>query len=387
MPFTTGEPKRAVQYVRMSSDQQDYSTTYQRNAIAEFAVRNGFEIVATYADEGISGLGIEKRDGLKSLLADIFAGATKAEAVLVYDVSRWGRFQNPDQAAHYEFMCQEAGARVIYCAETFADDGSPLAGLIKHIKRTMAAEYSRELSVRVTRAKDGLRALGYWQGSTPGYGLRREIVSLDGRSLAIRDHGEWKGFPNAHTRLVEGPGYEVATIKRIYRMFLSKNGSYRGIAETLNREGILSENGGKWTRARVRGVLLNPKYKGSPTVGRQRAILGGPRSNLPESDWLIVEGGSPALIDEKTFAAVERKRQRLRRSPTREEALSDLRRLLRDHGRLTLKIVIQYGCWSPMVYQRQFGGMTVAFMKLDMKCPLNTLVWWSDFALTEWVLR
>ena len=356
--------RRAAQYVRMSSDQQDYSVTYQKKAIADFAEKNGFEVVATYADEGVSGLGIERREGLKALLADVFAGHQAFEAILVYDVSRWGRFQNPDQAAHYEFMCQEAGARVIYCAETFQDDGSPLGALIKHIKRTMAAEYSRELSVKVRRAKNGLRSLGFWQGSTPGYGLRREIVSVDGRALAIRDHGEWKGFPNAHTRLTKGPEGEIAVIKRIYEMFLAPEGSYRGIAETLNREGILGEGGEPWTRARVRNVLVNPKYKGELTVGRYRVHLGGQHTNVPSEDWVVVPGGSPTIVDSRTFAAAQRKRCKLRRSPSRDEALDELRRLLKEHGRLSLRIVIDHGRWSPTVYTRRFGGIGNAFAEV-----------------------
>jgi DNA invertase Pin-like site-specific DNA recombinase len=37
--------------------------------------------------------------------------------VLVYDVSRWGRFQDIDESAHYEFVCKQAGIKVAYCAE------------------------------------------------------------------------------------------------------------------------------------------------------------------------------------------------------------------------------------------------------------------------------
>ena len=42
-------------------------------------------------------------------------------------VSRWGRFQNCDEAAHYEFLCQNSGVRVYYCAELFINDGSILS--------------------------------------------------------------------------------------------------------------------------------------------------------------------------------------------------------------------------------------------------------------------
>jgi len=44
---------------------------------------------------------------------------------------------------------EERGVNVHYCAEQFQNDGSPISTLIKSVKRTMAGEYSRELSVKV----------------------------------------------------------------------------------------------------------------------------------------------------------------------------------------------------------------------------------------------
>jgi hypothetical protein len=55
----------------------------------------------------------------------------------VYDVSRWGRFQDSDEAAHYEFVCKTAGAPVHYCAEMFANDGTLLSTIMKALKRAM----------------------------------------------------------------------------------------------------------------------------------------------------------------------------------------------------------------------------------------------------------
>jgi hypothetical protein len=68
---------------------------------------------------------------------------------LVLDVSRWGRFQDVDESAYYEFLCRQSGVRVQYCAESFVNDLSPYSNLVKAIKRMMAAEYSRELGVKV----------------------------------------------------------------------------------------------------------------------------------------------------------------------------------------------------------------------------------------------
>src|SRR5262245_44658336 len=87
---------QAAQYVRMSTDHQKYSTANQAEVIAAYAQTRNFAVVRTYADEGLSGLGIYWRDGLKALIADVESGHCDFECVLVYDVSRWGRFQDVD---------------------------------------------------------------------------------------------------------------------------------------------------------------------------------------------------------------------------------------------------------------------------------------------------
>jgi len=142
-------PIRAAQYLRMSSENQRYSTENQQNAIAEYAQQHGYSIVTSYIDAGKSGLSLKSRDALKQLLSDALAAQRAFDAILVLDVSRWGRFQNPDQAAHYEFLCRQAGVRVVYCGEPFGDDVAPITTIIKHLKRVMAGEYSRELSAKM----------------------------------------------------------------------------------------------------------------------------------------------------------------------------------------------------------------------------------------------
>jgi hypothetical protein len=106
-------------------------------------------VTRTYSDAGKSGLVIKRRDGLRQLLNDVVGGKQPYKAILVYDVSRWGRFQDVDEAAHYEFLCKAAGVEVHYCAEQFANDNSLASAMMKALKRVMAGEYSRELSVKV----------------------------------------------------------------------------------------------------------------------------------------------------------------------------------------------------------------------------------------------
>ena len=192
-PFVTGEhgdahigsrtpedapraPIRAAEYVRMSTEHQKYSTENQSEIIRRYAEQRGFTIVRTYEDSGKSGLRIDGRDALKRLIDDVRSGAADFRAILVYDVSRWGRFQDADESAYYEFICKEAGITVHYCAEQFENDGSLSSTIIKSMKRAMAGEYSRELSAKVFTGQCRLIGLGFRQGGMAGYGLRRQLI-------------------------------------------------------------------------------------------------------------------------------------------------------------------------------------------------------------------
>ena len=141
---------RAAQYVRMSTEHQQYSIENQQTAIAQYAELHGFEIVRTYSDQARSGIDLAHRPGLRQLLQDIVAAKVIYQAILVFDVSRWGRFQDADESAFYEFFCKRAGARVHYCAESFTNDDTLASTLLKTVKRAMAGEYLRELSAKVS---------------------------------------------------------------------------------------------------------------------------------------------------------------------------------------------------------------------------------------------
>src|ERR1700689_5214505 len=126
---------RAAQYVRMSTDHQRYSIENQAAVIATYARLRGLTIVETYRDAGLSGLRLKNRTGLIRLLGDVQSGRADFSYILVYDVSRWGRFQDTDEAAHYEFICKKAGIKVAYCAEQFDNNGTMLSSIMKNLKR------------------------------------------------------------------------------------------------------------------------------------------------------------------------------------------------------------------------------------------------------------
>jgi DNA invertase Pin-like site-specific DNA recombinase len=179
-PASTKAPatSKVAQYVRMSTEHQQYSPENQSDIIHRYAETHNMEIVQTYSDHGRSGLNIAGRDGLSQLVEDVEEGQVAVSALLVYDVSRWGRFQDVDESAYYEYVLKRAGIRVHYCAEQFENDGSITSAVLKTLKRSMAAEYSRELSVKVFAGQCRLIEMGFRQGGPAGYGLRRLILAL-----------------------------------------------------------------------------------------------------------------------------------------------------------------------------------------------------------------
>ncbi len=116
---------QAAEYVRMSTEHQQYSTENQSDVIREYAQKRGMVIVRTYEDAGKSGLRIDGRDALKQLIHDVETGQAEYKAILVYDVSRWGRFQDADESAYYEYICRRAKIDVHYCAEQFEKRWQP----------------------------------------------------------------------------------------------------------------------------------------------------------------------------------------------------------------------------------------------------------------------
>lgn len=69
--MSSGPRLPAAQYLRMSTDHQQYSIDNQADMIRKYADAQGFEIIKTYADEAKSGLALKHRLGLAKLLSDV----------------------------------------------------------------------------------------------------------------------------------------------------------------------------------------------------------------------------------------------------------------------------------------------------------------------------
>jgi len=353
---------RVAQYVRMSTDHQKYSTENQAEAIAEYARLRGMEIVRTYADEGKSGLSIGGRDALRRLIDDVEARHADFEALLVYDVSRWGRFQDADESAYYEYLCRRAGVRIIYCAEPFENDGTPVATIVKSVKRAMAGEYSRELSTKVFIGQCRLVELGYHQGGSAGFGLRRLLVDEQGNPKGSLLRGEQKSLQTDRVILVPGPSEEADTVRMMYRMFVDQARSEREIAAQLNADGCRTDIGHEWTRGTVHQILISEKYVGNNVYNRVSQKLKGRRVRNPPEMWIRANGAFEAVVDTDVFAKAQAIIAERVRRLNNDDLIFALRRLLETQGALSgLIIDEQDDMPSSSAYRSRFGSLLRAY--------------------------
>lgn len=362
---------QAAQYLRMSTDQQRYSLENQQAAIAEYAARHGYEVVRTYADPGKSGLTLKGRAALQALLADVMAADRPFKAILVLDVSRWGRFQNPDEAAHYEFICLQAGVRVVYCGEMFHDAGSFEAKILKHLKRVMAGEWSRELSAKLSRAHRQQAALGFKQGGATPYAFRRLLIDCEGRPRTLLEPGQRKAISTDRVILVPGPQEEQETVRRIFRWYGRHALTLDDIAQRLAAEGPRTDTGRPWTQSAVRKIIGNEAYIGDYTYCKTVGFLMGPRKPAPRDHWIRSSTLTP-IVSDRVFRAAQK--QRARRDGKRlsdERMLRDLRHVLEQEGYLSARLIWRSRqCPCPTTYVNHFGSLNQAYLLIGYTAPV-----------------
>jgi DNA invertase Pin-like site-specific DNA recombinase len=301
---------RAAQYVRMSTESQRYSIQNQAAAIAAFAQEKRLTIVRTYMDEGRSGLRIKGRPGLIELIDDVRSGQTDFDQILVYDVSRWGRFQDIDESAYYEFICKQNGIKVAYCAEQFDNDGSLFASIVKNIKRGMAAEFSRELSAKVHAGHCRIASLGFSVGGAAAFGVRRELVDENNKSKGWLEKGESKSLKTDRVLIRPGLPEETAIVRWIFHQFVMERASYAGIARQLNSAGIPSHSAGSWSDRKVRNVLQNENHIGNSVYNRTSRFLEQKLVKNPPTRWVRAKGIVEPTVDQSLFARAQEMMER-----------------------------------------------------------------------------
>ena len=223
MPRPAPDPKRAIAYLRCSTDRQDLSPDAQREAILSWADREGVEVVEWFEDRGCGGDPVDKRP---VLLAAVESLSPQGAGILA--VARLDRLARDVLAtALIERLCERHGARV--CAADGVGNGdTPEAQLMRNMVAAFAM-YERALIRSRTKAALAVKkARGERVGGIP-YGYRDEDGQLvedeheqtavelarklraEGKSL----RGVGAGLEEAGFRPRSGKQWHVAVISRL----------------------------------------------------------------------------------------------------------------------------------------------------------------------------
>ncbi|CNG20570.1 resolvase family site-specific recombinase [Yersinia enterocolitica] len=357
-----------AQYLRMSTDHQQYSLFNQSQFIGKYASEHDLNIIHTYDDSGKSGVTANRRDAFHQLIDDVVREKINIKAVLVYDISRFGRFQSIDQFGYYTHQLKMHDVKIIYCANPITEDDNDYADFQLFIGRKEASSFSRNLSQKVFLGQANLASRGYHQGGPAGYGLRRMLVDENRKHKGILKYREWKSIQTDRIILVLGPDDEVAVVRWIYDQFINGSKPERVIASELSRTGIAAEHDTKWTRGKVHEVLTNEKYIGNNIYNKTSFRLKRRYIRNPEQDWIKCENAFDAIISPEIFLQAQEIISNRSIHLSNEDLLCKLSDLLKVRGKLS-GIIIDEDDETPSssIYRKRFGGLLQAYQLVNYK--------------------
>ncbi|EEA3037373.1 recombinase family protein, partial [Salmonella enterica subsp. diarizonae] len=290
-----------AQYLRMSTDHQQYSLYNQSQFISKYASDHDMIIIQTYDDSGKSGVTTNRRDAFKRLIDDVMQKRINIKAVLVYDISRFGRFPYNDEFGYYTHQLRLNNVEIIYCANPISDSDGDYADFQLFVSRKEASSFSKNLSQKVLLGQINLASRGFHQGGPAGYGLRRMLVDENRKHKGELKYKEWKSIQTDRVILVLGPDDEVLVVRWIYDQFINSSKPEQVIASELNRIGIAAEHGTKWTRGKIHEILTNEKYIGNNVYNKTSNRLKQRCIRNPKHEWIRCENAFEAIISPEIF--------------------------------------------------------------------------------------
>jgi DNA invertase Pin-like site-specific DNA recombinase len=300
---------RIALYLRRSTNEilQPESLLIQEERLRKYALLHGHEVVDVFADSA-SGLSVKGRKDFARLLKTVEAGAF-FEAVLVRDVSRWGRFQNIDEGAYWEVSLSLNNVRVIYAEESFEDAPKPYDGLLKAMRRICAAEFSREKSRLVQAAQASSVARGFRVNGEAPYGMRMIVVDRAGRTVRRLKPGERKDRIAGRLKMEPANNRGTRIVRQVFEWFVNEKLTYAQIVARMNNAGEPTPRKKRWALSTVFQILDNAAYGGIARASFKAS------SNFAEPETIEYRDAWKGIISGEMFAAAEQLR-RSRRRPT-----------------------------------------------------------------------
>ena len=236
----------------------------------------------------------------------------------------------------------------------------------------MAAEFSRELSVKVHAGLCRVSAQGFRVGGPLSYALRRELVDENRLSKGYLRRGQQKNLKTDRLVLRLGPPEEVEVIQRIFREYVDERHSAKEIARRLNREGVANHRRRPWTRMMINYILRNENYIGNTVYNRQSFRLGMRRVSNPPEKWVRSKGVILAAVDRAVFLRAQRRLNLRWEHLTDGELLQRLKLLLEKEGRLSETLINDtLGVPSIKVFCNRFGSLRNAYRRIGYRQNWN----------------
>jgi len=375
--------KKAIAYYRHSAqDRQENSISIQREQVRKFAEEHDIEIIREFEDHGKSGLSTKGRDSFNGMLSFVRESEEDFEYIFDLDVSRFGRFQDPDEAASYEWMCKLYGKRVIHTKGGFKDD-DPYHSLYLNIERVKAREYSRELSDKVFKGCVKIVEQGFRAGGLPPYGLNRLLLDEQRNPVQILEPGQRKSIQNQRVTLAPGDPKEIAVVRSIFDAFVKRRLPVKEIAVELNAQEIPSPRGQCWTNSSVHSVLTNELYIGTMIYNKTSQKLQSLCTQNPKEDWIRTENAFEGIVGKELFKKAQaiftaREAEYLRKYSA-EDMLLRLSKLREKYGIINSNLIAaNKDMVSPRTYRSRFSSLDLAYQNLFKKV-LN----WTKLSVAE----
>lgn len=277
----------AVIYARFSShNQREESIEAQERACREYAQRKGLQVIEVYADRAKSGTNAE-REEFQRMIKD--SGDKKFRYLIVHKLDRFSR--DKYDAVTYKRRLRANGVTIISVVENL--DDSPESLMLESVIEGMAQYYSKNLAREVMK---GQRESAYdckHLGGIPPLGYD---VDPKTQKYVINEA-------------------EANIVRLIFEKYLDGWG-YKRLLDYLNNMGYKSKRGRCFGKNSLSSILTNEKYVGRYIFNkRQEKTIDGKRNPTlkPKEEWIVIEGGIPAIIEQSTFDAVQEKLSRNKR--------------------------------------------------------------------------
>lgn len=296
----------ALAYLRVSTERQAGETVTsladQEKALTALGEKVGATVTQWFRDEGASGATVEARPAFSALLTHCRTHPRSGTApgyVLVLNASRFGRFDDPDQAAALRYELRRAGWLVRF-AESDDTEDTIARSVMRAVGDAQASEYRRNIIRNAARGKRGASELGFWTSREP-FGYRRAVVHPLGRERVLAP-GQRKAS-DEKVRLV--PHDEEADVMRwAFERFGNGSMTMGQLVEQLQDRAP----GRKWSRAVLRVMLTNPAYLGELVAGRRSGALWRQRIwRTDPSSWLRIPDAHPPIVSPELFSSVQRR--------------------------------------------------------------------------------